>query len=144
MEEEFAMKKYLKLVIISVIIILGFFNFGCFNQTNTGPIPNGNYGWQSDKNSVFVFTMDNIKKDYGWVIDGDTAEKWVSGQLCYKAKIVKKEGNIYFEGYKFVEVLYSLLSCAKTEFGTTDVYQVAYNESRQSISLTLVVIPSGE
>ena len=138
MKKEFAMKKYLKLVIISVIIILGFCNFGCFNQTNTGPIPNGNYGWQNDKNSVFVFTEDNIKKNYGWVIDGDTAEQWVSGQLCYKAKIVEKNGNIYFEGYKFVEVLYSLLSCAKTEFGTTDVYLVEYDNENKTIMLTLV------
>ena len=132
------MKKLIKLIILTILMLFLFCSFGCFNQTNTGPIPNGNYGWQSDKNSVFVFTEDNIKKNYGWVIDGDTAEQWVSSQLCYKAKIVEKDGNIYFEGYIFVEVLSSLLSCAKREFGTTEVYLVEYDNENKTIMLTLV------
>ena len=67
---------------------------------------------------------------------------WVSGSCDYKAKIVEKDGVIYFEGYKYRTLLDILLRGGKQQ-GNTDVYQVAYSESRQIISLTLVVIPNG-
>lgn len=109
----------------------------------TGPIPNGYYFMRKQNETIYVFTENDIRDSYGWAIDGDTAEEWVSGYCCYKAKIVEKDGEIYFEGYKFKTLLDILLGDGKPQ-GNTDVYQVVYNESEQSIFLALVVIPNGE
>lgn len=51
---------------------------------------------------------------------------WVSGSCDYKAKIVEKDGVIYFEGYKYRTLLDILLRGGKQQ-GNTDVYLVEYD-----------------
>ena len=73
----------------------------------------------------------DIRDFVGWDIEGDEAEYWVSSQINYKAKIVEKDGEIYFEGYKWKSI-------TGKECGFTHIYQVAYNEEERSIRLQLV------
>ena len=144
------MKKIKKLLTIGLALLLMLcVSISLVGCKKTGPLPNGHYGMMNSipeeplPDLSFGFTQGDIRDSYGWVIDGDTAEMWVSGSCDYKAKIVEKDGEIYFEGYKYRTLLDILLRGGKQQ-GNTDVYQVAYSESRQIISLTLVVIPNGE
>ena len=57
---------------------------------------------------------------------------WVSGSCDYKAKIVEKDGKVYFEGYTWK----SFLSSKKR--GHETVYVVVYDEEAQTITLTKV------
>lgn len=106
----------------------------------TGPIPNGYYSIKNQNETVYVFTENDIRDSYCWVIDGDIAEEWASGSCCYKAKIVEKDGDIYFEGYKWKDLLDVLFGGGK-EQGNTLTFQVVYDESKQSIFLMLVPVP---
>ena len=137
------MKKIKKLFTIGLAVLLMLcMSVSLFGCKKTGLIPNGYYG-MSQNEDVYILTGNDIRDSFGWVIDGDTAEMWVSGSCDYKAKIVEKDGEIYFEGYKY-RTLLDILLCGGKQQGNTDVYQVTYSESRQIISLTLVVIPNGE
>lgn len=98
-----------------------------------GPIPNGYYSIKNQNESVYLFTEKDIRDRYCWVIDGDIAEEWVSGSCCYKAKIVEKDGKIYFEGYKYKNLLDILLRGEQQ--GNTNIYQVEYNGSEGSITI---------
>ena len=144
------MKKIKRLLTICLAVLLMFcVSISLVGCKKTGPLPNGHYGMMNSipeeplPDLSFGFTQGDIRDSYGWVIDGDTAEMWVSGSCDYKAKIVEKDGKIYFEGYKY-RTLLDILLCGGKQQGNTDVYQVTYSESRQIISLTLVVIPNGE
>lgn len=102
----------------------------------TGPIPDGNYFWRNQNFDVFIFTENSIRTSYGWVIDGDTAEEWVSSYCNYKAKIVEKDGKLYFEGYTWKEP--RLGSCDTIEFGNDTKYEAVYDETTKSITLTRI------
>lgn len=137
------MKRFFAVMLSAVCLLVGVFFVGCEGK---GPIPNGHYG---PMNSIpeeplpdlyFGFTKGDIRDSYGWVIDGDTAEAWVSGSCYYKAKIVEREDGIYFEGYKWRDLLDILFRDGKRS-GNTDVYQVVYDEGKRSIALALVVVP---
>ena len=135
------MKKIKTLLTISLSVLfmlcMGVSLVGC---GKTGPIPNGYYTMKNQNEDVYVFTENDIRDSFGWVIDGETAEMWVSGSCDYKAKIVEKDGEIYFEGYKYKTLLDILLRGGK-EQGNTQMYQVFYNESERSILVALVVVP---
>lgn len=104
-----------------------------------GPIPNGNYYLKNADSNLFVFTEMDVCDTYGWVINGDTAERWVSGYCEYKAHIVERDGTMYFEGFKFY-LITDLLFFNFEKSGNEDDYIVVYNEAEQSIRVTLVVM----
>ena len=127
------MKKIKKLLIISLAVLLMLcMSISLVGCKKTGPLPNGHYAMMNSipeeplPDLSFGFTPGDIRRSYGWVIDGDTAEEWVSGSCCYKAKIVEKDGVIYFEGYKWNDLLDILFRGGK-EQGNTGVYLVEYD-----------------
>ncbi len=120
--------------------------FGC---KRVGPIPNGYYGVAHSipenplPDNYFMLVECDIRDSYGWVVEGDKAEKWVSGLCEYKAKIVEKDGKIYFEGYKwrdFFDVIFNY----KEMQGYESDYAVIYNETEKSIALTPVDVFFGK
>ncbi len=134
------MKKLLAIILSALTLVISIVFVGC---GKTSSIPEGYYGWTNAEN-IYKLTENDIRNSYGWVIDGDIAEEWVSGSCEYKAKIVEKDGKTYFEGYEWFDFLYSLTSCSPKYEGNSNVYEVTYNEIEKSITLTLVVIPNGE
>lgn len=128
------MKKIKKILTIGLAVLfmlcMSVSLVGC---KKTGPIPNGYYSMKNQNETVYVFTENDIRDSYGWVIDGDTAEMWVSGSCEYKAKIVEKDGVIYFEGYKWIDLLDILFRGGKGE-GNDGVYLVEY-DGKSSITL---------
>ncbi len=117
---------------------------GC---NKAGPITNGNYGVvysipeEPFPDNCFMRTESDVRKSYGWIIDGNTAEEWVSGICQYKAKIVERDGKIYFEGYQwrdFVDIVFGRYQ----KHGSNTVYEVeVYGTSEQGNTLYIVVIP---
>ena len=129
------MKKIKKLWTIGLAVLLMLcMSISLVGCKKTGPVPSGHYSMISQNEDVYVFTENDIRDSFGWVIDGDTAEEWCSSYCDYKAKIVERDGKIYFEGYKWRDPLDVLLGDGEMR-GNTDVYQVVYNESEQSITL---------
>lgn len=113
-------------VLITLCMVVGL--AGC--EKKSGPIPNGDYGLSNQGENVFEYTDNDIRNTYGWEIEGNEAKRWVSSCLDYKAKIVKKEGKIYFEGYKWKDLFSS------REQGYETMYEVVYEEETQTITLT--------
>ena len=129
------MKKIKKLLTIGLAVLLMLcMSISLVGCKKAGPIPNGYYSIKNQNESVYLFTEKDIRDRYCWVIDGDIAEEWVSGSCDYKAKIVEKDGEIYFEGYKYRTLLDILLRGGKQQ-GNTNIYQVVYNESEGSITI---------
>ncbi len=130
------MKKTMRVFILSLASILCFCSFlGCTKKTS--PIPDGLYVWQGDNNiyeSIYKLTENDIRSSFGWEIKGDTAQRWTSGSVDYKAKIVEKDGEIYFEGYMFRDIFDVLFRGGK-QSGDTKIYRVIYDETEKSITL---------
>ena len=128
------MKKIKKLwaVVLGALLMLcmSFGLVGC--DEKKGPIPNGGYTIVSGEKMCFAFTEKSVRDPYGWEIEGDIAEEWVSGSCDYKAKIVEKDGKIYFEGYTWKSFLTS------KKRGHETVYEVVYDAEAQTITLTKV------
>lgn len=129
------MKKILTGILAVVCLFTSVCFFGCKKK---GPIPNGSYYMQGE--DIFVFTENSIRTTHGLEIEGDTAQFWVSSYVYYKAKIVVKDGEIYFEGYKWRDTLYFFTSCSTKKEGSEDDYKVRYDETEKSITLTLLDI----
>lgn len=124
------MKRILKIICLIVVSIIC---VGCFFSCDkTGPIPNGYYCWSREGENIYVRTGDDIRETFGWEIKGDTAQRWTSGSVDYKAKIVERDGKIYFEGYKWKDLFFTV------ESGTETIYEVVYNDSETKIVLVLV------
>ena len=128
------MKKIKKLLTIGLAFLLMFcMSISLVGCKKTGLIPNGYYSIKNQNETVYVFTENDMRDRYCWVIDGDIAEEWVSGSCCYKAKIVENDGKIYFEGYKYRTLLDILFSGGKQQ-GNTNIYLVEY-DGKSSIRL---------
>ena len=125
------MKKSLSIVLSVVCLCMGVCFAGC---DKTSVIPEGNYGRTKD-NTVFVYTEGDIRNTYGWIIDGNTAEQWTSSVCVYKAKIIEKDGEIIFDGYRWGDFLDALFG-NKSKQGSDHDYTVIYNEVNQSFTLT--------
>ena len=123
--------KKLWAVVLGALLMLCM-SLGLVGCKKTGLIPNGYYSIKNQNETVYVFTENDMRDRYCWVIDGDIVEEWVSGSCCYKAKIVEKDGKIYFEGYTWK----SFLSSKK--WGHETVYEVVYDAEAQTITLTKV------
>ena len=127
------MKKIKKLLTIGLAVLLMLcMSISLVGCKKTGLIPNGYYGI-SQNEDVYIFTENDMRDRYCWVVDGDIAEEWVSGLCCYKAKIVENDGKIYFEGYKYRTLLDILFRSGKQQ-GNTSVYLVEY-DGKSSITL---------
>ena len=120
-------KKLIILLLVSILCVCFF--FGC---THLGPIPNGYYCWSSAGENIYEFTESDIRQTHGWEIKGDIAQRWTSSSIDYKAKIVEKDGKIYFEGYKWKRPF------SAVESGSEVVYEGVYDETNMSITLTIV------
>ncbi|MBQ8429400.1 MAG: hypothetical protein IJX30_04830 [Clostridia bacterium] len=132
------MKKLLSAVLAYILILcMSVSLVGC---QDAGLLPNGNYAFTGAV-YTFVYIDADIKDTYGWVIEGDTAEQWVSGSCNYKAKIVERDGEIRFDGYKWRDLLDILFRDGKRQ-GSNHDYIVVYNEAERSITLTPVDISS--
>lgn len=130
------MKKFLTSILAALCLFVSVCFVGC---KKTGPLPNGSYGAvHSMPDNYFQFTENSIRNSCGWEIMGDTAELWISGYLDYKAKVVEENGKIYFKGYQWVDVLYFLTACSTEKQGSETVYEVVYDETAKSITLTVV------
>ena len=124
--------KKLVTILLSSICVIGSMSFiGC---DKTSVIPEGNY-FVDGENNVFSYTESDIRDTYGWIIDGDTAEQWTSSQCLYKAKIIEKDGEIIFDGYRWRDFWDTLLG-NKSKQGSDHDYTVIYDEVNRSITLT--------
>lgn len=117
------MKKFLTIVLSALCLLCSF----CFTACQKGPIPNGKYA-DTPSGNVSYYTEDDGVEFY-WEIKGDTAKHYTSRSLDFKAKIVEKDGYIYFEGYKWKSLFSSI------EIGSEDRYLVEYNETENSITV---------
>ncbi len=127
------MKKHIKKIISYLLIALCLVSLtGC---TKTGPIPNGLYGWRGDNNiyeSIYKLTENDVRNSYAIEVKGDEIQRWTSGSVDYKAKIVKKDKKIYLQGYKWKEIFSSVT------IGNETVYEVIYDETEKSMTLILI------
>lgn len=119
-------------IVITLFLVLIMCFCGFFGCSKTGPIPNGYYCSSREGENIYVRTGDDIRETFGWEIKGDTAQRWTSGSVDYKAKIVERDGKIYFEGYKWKDLFFTV------ESGTETIYEVVYNDSETKIVLVLV------
>lgn len=118
-----------KLIKITNLMILSILYFSCFyGCAKSGTIPNGCYiypdGFIAEGYYVLYEEDSNPRISFCWEIDGNKAQRWTSGMVTYRAKIVEKNDRIYFEGY-----------VAKN-------YEVIYDEALKSI--TLICLKVGE
>lgn len=120
-------KRILKAIILFVLSTICFVCF--FGCEKTGPIPKGYYCWSADGENIYELTEADIRETFGWEIKGDTAQRWTSGSVNYKAKIVERGGKIYFEGYKWKDLL------STVESGSETIYEVVYNSSETRMVL---------
>ena len=127
-------KKLATILSIFLLIIASLSFLGCSILESKGPIKNGYY-YDTLNNGVFIFTESSIRQSSGFEISGNNAEYWISGYIDYKAKIVEKDGKIYFEGYMFKELF------SKYESGHNTIYEVVYNVEDKSIKLSEVNRP---
>ena len=129
------MKKCIS-VILSIILSLGvLFSFsGCKEEVEVGPIPNGDYIGVDEE--FFLVDGQDVNLQT-WRIEGNNAEFWVSSCLEYKAKIVERDGKIYFEGYKWVDYFDYFTSCQKKQQGNEKIYEVLYEAERKCISVDM-------
>ena len=101
-------------------------------------IPSGKYAEVLSSNGTAFLYSENSNVDFYIEVDGNTV-KWVTSNAeWYRAKIVEKAANIYFEGYKWRDFFDLLFRDGKKQ-GNTDVYLVVYNKAEKSIALSLCI-----
>ena len=133
------MKKFFSNLLCFVMLLLTFFVFAGCKKEKIGPIPNGDYmqtGW--GETQVFRFVEKDDGGDFfGLKIEGDSVAHYESGSLFYRAKIVERDGKIYFEGYKWKMPFYSWIY---GECGDETVYESIYSETEKTITLIVVKV----
>ena len=122
------MKKLLSIMLAVMCVFCSFCFVGC---QKTGPIPNGKYAMKLGTD--YSYYSEEKHLDNYWEIKGDTATEYVSSAASYKAKIVEKDGVIYFEGYKWKDFFTSI------ELGSENDYTVEYNAERKSIKTSFII-----
>ena len=131
------MKKFFTMflgVILSFCMLFAF--VGCKEEVGVGPIPNGTYIHNCDlERDWYVLWVGKDVGDYYLKIEGDNVDWYVSNSLDYKAKIVEKDGKMYFEGYKWVDPLSSFLNCQEVVVGIEKTYEVFYDAEKKTITI---------
>ena len=125
------MKKVKSVTLMLIVLFCITLNLeGCANQ---GLIPNGKYIADNyQNNNVFILTADEINTDFYWVINNGSAQRYISGTVDYKSKIIEENGVVYFEGYTWISIL------SGKKLGTTTKYMVEYDVQSKSITLLVV------
>ena len=126
------MKKILSLILCFLTL---FFCAGCGEKeaNSKGPIPNGDYCWTAKQGeNIFIYTESRIGDFFGWEIEGDEAIEWVSNSITYRAKIIERDGKIFFEGYKWKMLFVS------GKMGSENIYEVIYDETEKSFETITV------
>ncbi len=127
-----------KILAVMLALCMSISFVGC---EKTGPIPDGRYEPIDLQDSTYYVYAENSNYDYFWEIEGDTARKYGSNALSFKAKIVEKNGKIYFEGYKWITIFHILgalfIGEKPTKVGSTNIYLVEYNAEEKSITVEL-------
>lgn len=136
-------RKYFYIPFLLIAFCLSCF-VGC-RKEEEGVLPNGVYTTRSSETrNTFVLYEgehpEHYQCTYCWEIKGNTAQRWTSSSIDYKANIVVKDDKIYFEGCIWEEKI--LFSSSSHKYGSTTKYEVVYNEKAKSI--TLNVIPNDE
>ena len=139
------MKRLKKLLTIWLAVMLTFCVSVSFvacgeEEPVLGPIPGGAYYWDNRDKETYIYAETEISELY-WEIEGDEARLYSSGWLSERAKIVEKDGKIYFESYKWINLVHMVINLIflqgpKRE-GTTHIYLVEYNAEEKSIKIEL-------
>ena len=120
--------------------------FGCAKEepAKIGPIPDGRYEIISSIDTyTYVYGyLENGNGDHYWEILGYEAQYFSSSVFpVQRAKIVEKDGQIYFECYKwnsfFFNFLQKLYGKEPKKKGSTDIYLVEYNAEEKTITVEL-------
>lgn len=120
------MKKALKKICSWILMFCISLFFGC---TNVGSIPNGKYILPIGVN--YYEYSPNSDSDNYIEIKGRTLRWILLGVEDYRAEIVKRDGEIYCEGYVWVDD-------AGEECGNYDIYRVEYDADKKIIHLYFV------
>ncbi len=119
--------------ILSIMFILcAALNFvGC---SKSGPIPDGDYVWCGNETSNTFALNENGQHNisYYWKINGNTAQRRVSGYVDYKGKIVEENNKIYIHGFKWKDIF------SYKEMGSTTNYEVVYDEQLKTIEMIIL------
>ncbi len=97
-------------------------------------LPNGNYCAVYSSSEVKYAYFEEGKKlptDHYLRIKNNKVIRYVSGFDDYRAKIVEKEGELYFEGYMWKSILWGTQ-------GNDNVYEIEYDEETKTIIMTLL------
>ena len=125
------LKEFISTTLIFTFLFLITLNFeGCANY---GLIPNGKYVLANyqDKD-VFTLKTSETNDEFYWEIDGDFAQRCISGVIDYKCKIIEDNGVLYFKGYTWSEIF------STKKLGSTTQYVVEYDDKSKSITLLVV------
>lgn len=124
------MQKQKKVSLPTLILLVLCMIFGFGGCSKSGPIPDGEYVWRGEEMSNTFVLSENEHHNIGyyWDINGNTAQRWVSSYVDYKADIVVENNKIYFNGFKWNDIFSS------TENGSTTRYEVIYNEELKTIT----------
>ena len=125
------MKKVKSVILMLLVLFCITLNLGgCANQEL---IPNGKYIADNyQNNNVFILTADEINTDFYWVINNGSAQRYISGTVDYKSKIIEENGVVYFEGYTWISIF------SGKKLGSTTKYMVEYDVQSKSITLLVV------
>ena len=140
------MKKIKRFLTIGLAIMLTFcmsISFaGCGEEPVAGPIPNGKYDHYPGSSLRFFVYVEDSRNDTYCFVEGDDVEFANSEGFYYKAKIVEKDGKIYFEGYKWLDIGSIILKLVfigerPSLEGSENIYLVEYNAEEKTITLEL-------
>lgn len=126
------MKKIKKLLTIGLAVLLMLcMSVSLGGCSKSELIPNGKY-IEVTMASSMLFKYAKISNSDNYIeIKSDTVRWVMSGTEYYRAKIVEKDNEIYFEGHKWKDM--------GKEYGYTEDYLVKYYAGEQIIGLYRVV-----
>ena len=141
------MKKIKRFLTIGLAIMLTFCISVSFvackeEEYVAGPIPDGRYARDSnEENGKSTCYYNESVVEFYWEIVGDNATFTGSGLTSLKAKVVEKDGKIYFECYRWttiIDIIIDLLFLQKPIMqGSEDVYLLEYNAEEKTITVEL-------
>ena len=126
--------------IFLALVFIFYINIGLTACSKSGTIPDGKYEQIDYFSQTYIYGK-NLNSEAYWKIEKNRAEFWDSGGCGYQAQIVEKDGKIYFEGYKYLD-LSNIIFLSDWErkwekVGDNNVYLVEYNVAEKSITVEL-------
>lgn len=115
---------------IGLAAIMLVFVFGLSACSASHDIPLGKYVSTDGTEENSTLLRDGVADyDYFWDIENNKATWYSSGSKNYVGKIVKKNGELYFYG----ETWFELISLSKN--GRTTVYKVEYDDATKNLTV---------